>query len=83
MADEFNDPVDQIEVWDGKRLRVMIVWDIESKKLQLRMCNDQVIPSLGMIERAKMVLAETFREERVGKPGLPTMVRFDGPIGLQ
>ena len=82
MADSFDDPIDEIEVWDGKRLRVMIVWDLETKQLSLRMCSEQSIPSLGMMERAKMMLAATYAKERESA-GLPKMVRFDGPIGPQ
>ncbi len=84
MAD-FEDPVTDIEVWDGKRLRVMIVWDVEAEIVHLRMDSNQMIPSLGLMERAKMML--TKKEILASTKGTPMeghkIVRFPGPAGMQ
>lgn len=89
MADSFTDPIDEIEVWDGNRLRVMIVWDVEADRFTVRFPKTNVIPALGMMERAKLLIATELKgkdldKNAAGPAGNPAVtLLFSGPKDVQ
>ena len=80
MAEPFLDPIDGIETWDGKRLRVMIVWEVETTVLELRRSNDHIIPSLEMIEGAMAIITriQSGQVEQEQEQGTEVLI-FPGP----